>query len=78
MALIEIVVTVCALADPSLCEEKHLQFDWNGSLSQCAMTAPPYIARWVDEHPKWSAVRWRCEYPGTKDKADARGLMRAA
>jgi hypothetical protein len=34
------------------------------------MGAPPYIAQWVGEHPKWNAVRWRCEYPHTHDKAE--------
>jgi hypothetical protein len=37
------------------------------------MAAQPYIAQWVGEHPKWNAVRWRCEYPHTNDKADAGG-----
>jgi hypothetical protein len=35
------------------------------------MAAPPYIAQWVGDHPKWTAVKWRCEYPHTNDKADA-------
>ena len=34
------------------------------------MAAQPYIAQWVGEHPKWTAVRWRCEYPHANDKAD--------
>jgi hypothetical protein len=33
------------------------------------MAAPPYIAQWVGEHPKWTAVRWRCEYPRNNQKA---------
>jgi hypothetical protein len=68
MGLIEIVLTVCALAQPGNCEEKHLQFNASMSLNQCAMTAPPYIARWVEEHPKWTAVRWRCAYPSKRDR----------
>jgi hypothetical protein len=58
-------------------QETHLVFSWSGSLQQCAMGAPPYIAQWVDEHPKWNAVKWRCEYPHTHDKADARGATPA-
>lgn len=74
MNLIEIVLTVCAVAQPNLCEDKHLQFAAQVSLHQCAMTAPPYIAKWIDEHPQWTPVRWRCEYPGTGDrKAHAHG-----
>jgi hypothetical protein len=69
---VELIMTVCAVLSPSVCEEARLTFNWSGSLQQCAMGAPPYIAQWVGEHPKWNAVRWHCEYPHTNDKADAR------
>ncbi|HZD27636.1 MAG TPA: hypothetical protein VE251_02950 [Xanthobacteraceae bacterium] len=69
MALIELVVTVCALALPSQCEEQHLSFSAGMSLNQCVMNAQPYIARWINEHPKWVAVRWRCDCGGSKEKA---------
>ena len=32
------------------------------------MAAQPYIAQWVGEHPKWTAVKWRCEYPAQQPK----------
>ena len=70
MGVVEIVLTVCALSQPGLCEEQRLQFQWNGSLEACAMGAEPYIAQWIGEHPKWTAVKWRCEYPHPNDKAD--------
>ncbi len=63
MGLIELVFTVCATLQMSVCEDQHLQFELNGSLAQCAMAAPPYIAQWIDQHPKWTATRWHCEYP---------------
>jgi hypothetical protein len=68
MGLIEIVLTVCALAQPTLCEDEHLQFASAGSLMQCTMAAQPYIAQWIGNHPKWTAVRWRCDYPGRRGK----------
>jgi len=58
-----LVITVCATAQMSVCEDHSLQFEYGGSLKQCAMGAPPYIAQWIGEHPKWTAVRWHCEYP---------------
>jgi hypothetical protein len=70
MNLVDLIVTVCAVLSPATCEEKHLVFSWNGSLQQCAMGAPPYVAQWVGEHPKWNAVKWRCEYPHQKDKVE--------
>ena len=68
---IDLVITVCAVLSPTTCEETRLVFDSNISLTQCAMAAPPYIAQWIGEHPKWTAVKWRCEYPHSNDKADA-------
>jgi hypothetical protein len=54
---------------PSNCEERHLVFSSHVSPRQCVMAAQPYIAQWVGEHPKWTAVRWRCEYPRPNDRA---------
>ena len=69
MNMIEIIVTVCALAQPTQCEEQHLKYASMGSPRQCAMNAQPYLAQWINEHPKWLAVRWRCDYGGAKEKA---------
>jgi hypothetical protein len=71
MTPVELVVTVCTVLSPQQCEEERLVFDYQGSLQQCVMAAQPYIAQWVGEHPKWNAVRWRCEYPHNNDKASA-------
>jgi hypothetical protein len=67
MGMIELILTVCAVAHPTQCEEHHLQFVSSTSLHQCAMAAPPYIAKWIEDHPKWTATRWRCDYPGKRD-----------
>ena len=67
---IDLIVTVCAVLAPTTCEETHLVFSSSASLQQCAMAAQPYIAQWVGDHPKWTAVKWRCEYPHSHDKAD--------
>jgi hypothetical protein len=64
LAMIEIILTVCAVANPANCEEKYLQFDWDGSLGQCMMAAQPYIAEWIGKHPEWYATKWSCDYPG--------------
>jgi hypothetical protein len=69
LRMIELVVTVCALALPTQCEDEHLSFSAGMSLNQCVMNAQPYIAQWISEHPKWVAVRWRCDYGGAKEKA---------
>ena len=74
---IDLIVTVCAVLSPATCEETHLVFSGAVSLKQCVMGAPSYIAQWVGEHPKWNAVRWRCEYPPSNDRTDAVGTTPA-
>jgi hypothetical protein len=64
--LIEIILTVCAIANPNNCEEKYLQFAWDGSITQCMMGAPPYIAQWIGQHPEWTATKWSCGYPDSR------------
>ena len=70
MNAIDLVLTVCAVLSPATCEERHLVFSSNASLQQCVMAAQPYIAQWIGEHPKWTAVKWRCEFPRADDRAD--------
>ena len=75
---VEIVMFVCAVTNLNQCEDKHLQFAWQGSLKQCVMAAQPYMAQWIGEHPQWVIKNYHCEFPGKQDKADARGPARAA
>jgi hypothetical protein len=63
-AMIELILTVCALTAPSQCDERRLQFVAQESLMQCMMQAPPYIAQWSDDHPSERVTRWTCAYPG--------------
>ena len=46
---IDLIVTVCAVLSPMTCEDIHLVFSGGGSLRQCVMGAPPYIAQWIGE-----------------------------
>ncbi len=68
-AMIELVLTVCALAQPASCVDQYLLFESNGSLRQCMMSAPPFLAQWGGQHPEWVIQRWKCQYPkkGEKD-----------
>jgi hypothetical protein len=67
-SLIEIILTVCAIANPANCEEKYLQFAWDGSIQQCMMAAQPYIAQWIGQHPAWITKGWSCGYPGSRKR----------
>lgn len=64
MGLIVLILTVCATAQPTQCEDRHFEFEFSGSLQACAAGAQPYIAQWIGEHPTWTPMRWHCEYPG--------------
>jgi hypothetical protein len=69
MGLMELILTVCALAQPASCEETNLSFvDQGQSLAECAMAAPPTIAEWASHHPTRFVARWRCGYPGQEEK----------
>lgn len=63
MELIDLILTVCLMADPRDCRTEHLYFESRGSLFQCMLLAPPEIAKWSAEHPAHRVVRWRCAYP---------------
>nr|WP_026607380.1 hypothetical protein [Methylocapsa acidiphila] len=69
MSLVELILTVCSLANPSSCEERQLAFLDQGSLMQCMLQAPPTIAQWSDNHPDRKVVKWRCSYPDQARKS---------
>jgi hypothetical protein len=69
MGFIELILTVCTLTEPASCEERHLSFVDEGSLTQCMAQALPAIAEWANSHPGRRVVKWRCSYPGDEGSA---------
>ncbi|ASY58775.1 hypothetical protein [Sinorhizobium sp. CCBAU 05631] len=63
MNLVDLVLTVCMLADHTRCRTEHLYFQSHGSLVQCMMLAPAEIAKWSVSHPTLKIVRWKCVFP---------------
>jgi hypothetical protein len=63
MNFIELILTVCTLTQPELCEERRLNFVDLNSLTQCLRQAPPAIAEWGMNHPARRVAKWRCSYP---------------
>lgn len=61
--MVDLIVTVCLLAHPGSCRDRHLLFESSGSLAACMWQAQPYLARWIGEHPNLRIVRYRCEWP---------------
>jgi hypothetical protein len=67
MNFVELVLTVCTLAEPVACDERRLMFSSDsGSLQGCMMQAQPFIAQWSGEHPSLRVSRWRCVSPGAE------------
>lgn len=61
--MLVLIMTVCSLSTPNQCGEARLQFTADEGLMQCMMSAPPYLAQYVDQHPNTRIARWRCTYP---------------
>lgn len=68
MNMVDLVLTVCLIANPGNCRDEHLYFESRGSLVQCMVLAPSEIAKWSQEHPKLRVKRWKCAFPN-KDRA---------
>jgi len=65
MNFVELVLTVCTLAQPVACDERRLLFSsQTGSLTSCMREAQPFIAQWSGEHPSLQVEKWRCATPG--------------
>lgn len=64
MNLLDLIVLVCSLTNPTACEEQHILFDAQGGTPRtCALHAPPYMAQWIGEHPGVRIMRWHCDWP---------------
>ncbi|MGB3900472.1 MAG: hypothetical protein WA973_18195 [Mesorhizobium sp.] len=64
MNMVDLILTVCLVANPGACRDEHLYFESNGQLMNCMFLAPSEIAKWSQQHPKLKVKRWRCAFPG--------------
>jgi hypothetical protein len=60
MNLVNLILTVCLVADPSSCRTEKLTFESHGDLKHCMFLAPIEIAKWTEDHPVLTVVRWKC------------------
>jgi len=68
--MLELVLSVCHVADPSRCKDVHLNFaEENVTPYQCLMHGQPEIAKWVEFHPDWQVAKWSCARAGVLAKA---------
>jgi hypothetical protein len=72
LIMIEIVLSVCMLADPAKCKDVHLSYaaeSTNITPQQCMMNGQPEIAKWSEGNPNWQIQKWRCGAPRALAKA---------
>lgn len=70
--MIEIVVSVCLIADPEKCRDVHLSYMAEAQAvtpQQCMMYGQSEIAKWAEGNPKWRVSRWTCGVPREFAKA---------
>ncbi len=70
--MIEIVLSVCMLADPARCKDVHLSYMAEGqgvTPHQCMMYGQSEIAKWAEGNPNWKLHKWSCGRPRALAKA---------
>ena len=68
--MIELVVSVCMIADPSRCKDVRLNFvEQNVTPHECLFNGQIEIAKWSESHPGWQVAKWGCARAGIMAKA---------
>ena len=57
--MIELLFVVCMSAAPENCEQRSMVYNGMSPMT-CLRAAQPELATWVDTHPKWRIVSWKC------------------
>jgi hypothetical protein len=63
MNMVDLILTVCLVANPGSCRDEHLYFESDGQLMHCMFLAPSEIAKWAQDHPAVRVKRWKCAFP---------------
>lgn len=68
--MIELVLSVCLVADPARCKDVRLSFaEQSVSPIGCMMNGQVEIAKWTETHPDWQVAKWQCARAGLMAKA---------
>lgn len=63
--MIELVVAVCLIDDPSHCRDVRLTYMADRvTPMECMMFGQIEAAKWLEGHPKWQLRRWSCGIAG--------------
>lgn len=58
--MVSFVIQACLITNPASCKDHTYPLDAEYDQTSCMMNAPPYIAKWAEEHPAWQVKSWRC------------------
>lgn len=65
--MIAIVLSACLVGDPGVCKSHRIPLTSDVDTTRCLAQAPPHFAKWVEQHPGWEIVRWRCTSADVQD-----------
>lgn len=64
-AVLELLMKVCLLSEPTSCHDVTLVFEAdNATPMQCAFVGQVEMAKWAVEHPGYTIRKWRCAPAG--------------
>lgn len=67
--MIELIVAVCMIDQPSQCRDVYLNFEGDAlTPQQCMMNGQQEMAKWLDDHPNYVIKKWRCGIAGQTAK----------
>jgi len=61
--LVELILTVCLLAQPAVCKDQHIPFLREINVRSCMWQGQLQAVHWLADHPQWRIRRWRCGWP---------------
>lgn len=61
MPLIELVISVCAVANPQNCRDIVHPDVKRASQLECVLSAPIETAKWEESHPQWQVKKTECK-----------------
>lgn len=63
--MLELVMNVCLLANPSKCHDVSLIFaEVTPIQCQMGLAGQNEMATWHNTHPNWRIAKWRCQEAG--------------
>lgn len=66
--MIEIILTLCLLSNPSKCRDEQIPLTQEANLWSCLLGAQVDIAKQMELRPRWAVKKWKCQQAGLTAK----------